>query len=467
MSLINALLQRRVTMEEGAVDDSALSKEGEAVDDSKIPSAGEDTSGVANADNGSPADDGGTADDATTAEPDDAATDDDTTGTDDGADVDPDAATTDEGTGEPSPDATVTDLPPTEDDLSDADPEAVAEQEAAEAEETIEDVEDDEAAVVAQADAVADLSQAQQSLEELAEQIAQTLPDGGMSPEMVATAQGAANDILEEVGEEAVGLPSQESFETVVGRRANTTIAMEAIGERAKEIGAKVWAWLIKMYDSLAEFLSTNAVRAKMIANAAAKAENVKLENGTFPVTVDLKGRTATSLRLTSSQAGMAYKTFVANLVTQRQRSYEGYLMLMAMSTAEGDNSKLDQALAEMERLGKNNPGFAMDPADAKAEFKLMARTDDELRTMAKAVGAAAFKFVENASSVRQQARAVKTALAKLQKSGAGPETTQKLTQAIKLANSELKLTFAGIAGAWAAYKALAHAASAKAEPAA
>ena len=144
---------------------------------------------------------------------------------------------------EPSPDAEVTPLP------EGVDPEG-AEEESNIDEDSLDDeaeIEESDEDIVAKADAVADLSNAQTSLEELAAEIESTIQDGGLTPEGVIAAQGAANDILNEVNEEPIGLPSQESFATFEGRRSNTVITVEGIGEKMKAIGNRIWETVVSL----------------------------------------------------------------------------------------------------------------------------------------------------------------------------------------------------------------------------
>lgn len=154
---------------------------------------------------------------------------------------------------EPSPDAEVTPLPEgvdpeSKEEDSNIDETAIEEDEA--------EVEESEEDIIAKADAVADLTNAQTSLEELVAEIESTIQDGGLTPEGVIAAQGAANDILNEVGEEPIGLPSQESFGTFEGRRANTTIAVESIGEKIKAVGARGMELLRALLEKLRQFCS-------------------------------------------------------------------------------------------------------------------------------------------------------------------------------------------------------------------
>lgn len=151
-----------------------------------------------------------------------------------------------EGTGVPSPDAEVTPLP------EGVDPEGeVEDTNLVEDAEEIEDLDESDEQIAAKADAVADLSTAQASLEEIVAELEASLQDGGLTPEGVVAAQGAVNDILGDVGEEAVGLPSTESFENLQGRLANTKIAMESIGAKVKEVGGKIWDTLVSLFTQI------------------------------------------------------------------------------------------------------------------------------------------------------------------------------------------------------------------------
>lgn len=167
---------------------------------------------------------------------------------------------------EPSPDAEVTPLPDGVDPES-AEEESNIDEDSLEDEEEIEESEED---IIAKADAVADLTNAQTSLEELAAEIESTIQDGGLTPEGVIAAQGAANDILNEVSEEPIGLPSQESFGTFEGRRANTVIALESIGDKIRAVGARGMEMLRALLEKLRKFCS---VQRHILVNVAKAAE--------------------------------------------------------------------------------------------------------------------------------------------------------------------------------------------------
>lgn len=159
---------------------------------------------------------------------------------------------------EPSPDAEVTPLP------EGVDPESVDESsniDESTIEEDEEEIEESEEDIVAKADAVADLTNAQTSLEELVAEIESTIQDGGLTPEGVIAAQGAANDILNEVNEEPIGLPSQESFATFEGRRSNTIIAMEGIGDKIKAVGSRIWETVVSLLRNVMQRLIGDKAR--------------------------------------------------------------------------------------------------------------------------------------------------------------------------------------------------------------
>ena len=101
------------------------------------------------------------------------------------------------------------------------------------------------------ADLVAGYADAKQSLEEIVETITDSLADGGLTPEGMASAQGATNDVLSSIGEAEMGLPSAESLQTLIGRRENTKLVLESITEKAKAIGKKIWRALVDLIDRL------------------------------------------------------------------------------------------------------------------------------------------------------------------------------------------------------------------------
>ena len=101
------------------------------------------------------------------------------------------------------------------------------------------------------ADLVAGYADAKQSLEEIVETITDSLADGGLTPEGMASAQSATNDVLSSIGEDEMGLPSAESLQTLIGRRENTKLVLESITEKAKAIGKKIWRVLVDLIDRL------------------------------------------------------------------------------------------------------------------------------------------------------------------------------------------------------------------------
>lgn len=186
-----------------------------------------------------------------------------------------------EGTGVPSQDAEVTDLP------EGVDPETEAEDtNLVDDAEEVADLEESDEEIAAKADAVADLSTAQQSLEEVVAELEASLQDGGLTPEGVVAAQGAVNDILGDVGEEAVGLPSTESFENLHGRMANTKIAMESIVAKAKEVGGKIWDMIASLFTQMYQRLVGD--KGKMIRHSQALQAWIK--NPVFTKRFDLQG---------------------------------------------------------------------------------------------------------------------------------------------------------------------------------
>lgn len=140
-----------------------------------------------------------------------------------------------------------------------------------------------EAELAEKADEVAGYATAEQSLEEIAEDLNATLQDGGLTPEAVAVAQGSVNDILEDVNEDTLGLPSMESFSTFVGRRENTRLALESITEKAKELGVKAVAALRELIAKL--IASFKALRARFSkANVVIKESETLVKNYTEKV---------------------------------------------------------------------------------------------------------------------------------------------------------------------------------------
>lgn len=318
MSLIKKIIESKLSLEE-AINDDAIGAADAAVDDSQIPAAGtetdpvagaEETTAVAPDDNAevdpnappaevpaeevpaeeTPAEEIPAADPEGTGVP----------GVDEAPEVDgqpdtsmppidsddtaqgaPEGGDGFEGTGVPSPDAEVTPLP------DGVDPEAEAEDtNLVDDAEEIEDLDESDEQIAAKADAVADLSTAQASLEEIVAELEASLQDGGLTPEGVVAAQGAVNDILGDVGEEAVGLPSTESFESLQGRLANTKIAMESIVAKAKEVGGKIWDMITSLFTQMYQRLVGD--KGKMIRHSQALQAWIK--NPVFTKRFDLQG---------------------------------------------------------------------------------------------------------------------------------------------------------------------------------
>lgn len=173
-----------------------------------------------------------------------------------GAGAEADPADSEAGSSEPQPDTEnpdnldpVKELPNPEEE-SDLKPEVQeAESEGEDAEIAPDTETDDELAE--KADLVAGYADAKQSLEEIVETITDSLADGGLTPEGMASAQGATNDVLSSIGEAEMGLPSAESLQTLIGRRENTKLVLESITEKAKAIGKKIWRALVDLIDRL------------------------------------------------------------------------------------------------------------------------------------------------------------------------------------------------------------------------
>lgn len=240
---------------------------------------------------------------------------------------------------EPSPDAEVTPLP------EGVDPEA-AEEESNIDEDTLEDeeeIEESEEDIIAKADAVADLTNAQTSLEELAAEIESTIQDGGLTPEGVVAAQGAANDILNEVKEEPIGLPSQESFGTFEGRRANTIITVESIGDKVKAVGSRAMEILRNVLASLRKLFNFQRTVLNGVAKAAEqkmKAEYPNFNGVTLPITGDVvKGLCVPA---TTKDLDARYFTKQAHQFTVAKTRLEGIVKTVEQATANG---KIDSAV--------------------------------------------------------------------------------------------------------------------------
>lgn len=173
-----------------------------------------------------------------------------------GAGAEADSSDSEAGSSEPQPDTEnpdnldpVKELPNPEEE-SDLKPEVQeAESEGEDAEIAPDTETDDELAE--KADLVAGYADAKQSLEEIVETITDSLADGGLTPEGMASAQGATNDVLSSIGEAEMGLPSAESLQTLIGRRENTKLVLESITEKAKAIGKKIWRALVDLIDRL------------------------------------------------------------------------------------------------------------------------------------------------------------------------------------------------------------------------
>lgn len=234
---------------------------------------------------------------------------------------------------EPSPDAEVTPLPEGVDPEG-AEEESNIDEDSLEEEDEIEETEED---IIAKADAVADLSNAQTSLEELAAEIETTIQDGGLTPEGVIAAQGAANDILNEVKEEPIGLPSQESFATFEGRRANTIITVESIGDKVKAVGSRAMEILRNVLASLRKLFNFQRNVLNGVAKAAEqkmKAEYPNFNGVTLPITGDVvKGLCVPA---TTKDLDARYFTKQAHQFTVAKTRLEGIVKTVEQATANG-----------------------------------------------------------------------------------------------------------------------------------
>ena len=128
--------------------------------------------------------------------------------------------------------------------------------------------------IVENAEAAESVAAAQQTLEELVEELGASLQDGGVSDRGLDIATAAANDALETAGEDPLEVASLESVYSRTQRRHRTEIAMESFGARAKELFVKFFEFLAKIFGKVIEFLRNIAGKIRSgLAGLRAKFE--------------------------------------------------------------------------------------------------------------------------------------------------------------------------------------------------
>jgi len=322
---------------------------------------------------------------------------------------------------EPSPDAEVTPLPEGVDPEG-AEEESNIDEDSLEDEEEIEETEED---IIAKADAVADLSNAQTSLEELAAEIETTIQDGGLTPEGVIAAQGAANDILNEVGEEPIGLPSQESFGTFEGRRANTIIALEGIGDKIRAVGARGMELLRALLAKLRQLC--NVQRHLLLgvvkgSEAKLKAEYAGYAGKSFSITGDVvKGLCIPG---TVKNLDPRFFTKQAHEFSIARTRLDGIVKTVEQATANGkldpsviaQNKDIDTSLeASIERIFDTSL-TAIDFASTGHDCLVTIRDTNDLRAVYNAVKNSAQNAIDFIDHSERKLVAVERSLAKLGK---------------------------------------------------
>ena len=178
---------------------------------------------------------------------------------------------------------------------------------------------DTEEDLEAKADEVAEYTEASQSLEEIAATIEETLNDGGMAPEAVTLAQGSVNDILDDVGEEPIGLPSQESFTTFVGRQQNTRLVMEAIADKAREVGRKIWQAIKEFFAGLFSRFSKAKVGTEASRISAKKAAEAIVDKSKETATwrdvqITLPAQVSTAFGLDASTRRLSIAALITSI---------------------------------------------------------------------------------------------------------------------------------------------------------
>lgn len=126
----------------------------------------------------------------------------------------------------------------------------VVDEVAAAADSAVDDASEAGESVVEDSEVIEELDDAKAALEEICEDMRISLQNGGMNPDMARMAKRYADRTLARVGMTSP-MPSCEAFGGFGDRFVATSVSLEAIGDRIKEIWEKIKAWFNSMWKNI------------------------------------------------------------------------------------------------------------------------------------------------------------------------------------------------------------------------
>jgi len=147
------------------------------------------------------------------------------------------------------------------------------------------------------------------ALEDLAEDLANTIDTGDVHPAMITTTDQFATHLLDQAGLEPLPELSAESFKSPEGRVSGARVSLESIRDKAKRIWAAIIEGLAKLADFIEKvylkildssiFLARRAEKLKARADEMAKAGAAKtaqfVNTNRIYEALEIKGRAPTS----------------------------------------------------------------------------------------------------------------------------------------------------------------------------
>ncbi len=198
--------------------------------------------------------------------------------------------------------------------------------------------------------AVDELDRARRRLETVRDRLADTLDEGGVTPQAAALVQDTIDDVSETIGESAE-VPSVEHFGGESSRYSATVASMEAISDLAKKVGKailealkKVKEFILKLVGKMVQYLGTVGMRNDQLQKRLDAAKSGEWKSGE----VDLGGTYATiatghsvDLNAFASLPGMVDQSlnFDSNLEAAMMDDYK---LIVDLATKPREN--LDEA---------------------------------------------------------------------------------------------------------------------------
>lgn len=198
--------------------------------------------------------------------------------------------------------------------------------------------------------AVDELDRARRRLETVRDRLADTLDEGGVTPQAAALVQDTVDDVSETIGESAE-VPSVEHFGGESSRYSATVASMEAISDLAKKVGKailealkKVKEFILKLVGKMVQYLGTVGMRNDQLQKRLDAAKSGEWKSGE----VDLGGTYATiatghsvDLNAFASLPGMVDQSlnFDSNLEAAMMDDYK---LIVDLATKPREN--LDEA---------------------------------------------------------------------------------------------------------------------------